>query len=43
MKVKKATVLLMATLVPFGVMAGTTQAFAAGGNVTSEYLSLIHI
>ncbi|MFU0524434.1 lectin-like domain-containing protein [Gardnerella pickettii] len=37
MKVKKATVLLMATLVPFGVMAGTTQAFAAGGNVTSEY------
>lgn len=37
MKVKKATVLLMATLVPFGVMAGTTQAFAAGDNVTSEY------
>ena len=37
MKVKKATALLMATLVPFGVMAGTTQAFAAGSNVTSEY------
>ena len=29
--------LLMATLVAFGVMAGTTQAFAAGSNVTSEY------
>ncbi|WP_421789249.1 hypothetical protein [Gardnerella sp. DNF01205] len=35
--VKKTMGLLMATLVAFGVMAGTTQAFAAGSNVTSEY------
>ena len=37
MKAKKTTALLMATLVPFGVIAGTPQAFAAGSNVTSEY------
>ena len=37
MKSKKTTALLMATLVPFGVMAGTAQVFAAGSNVTSEY------
>ena len=35
--VKKTMTLLMATLVPFGITAGTTQAFAAGSNVTSEY------
>lgn len=35
--VKKTMGLLMATLVAFGVMAGTTQAFAARSNVTSEY------
>ena len=37
MKSKKTTALLMATLVPLGVMAGTTQAFATGSNVTSQY------
>ncbi|ADB14615.1 hypothetical protein HMPREF0424_0540 [Gardnerella vaginalis 409-05] len=36
--VKKTMGLLMATLVAFGVMAGTTQAFAAENNVPSEYV-----
>lgn len=34
---KKTMGLLMVTLVAFGVMAGTAQAFAAESNVTSEY------